>query len=77
MPEASLEVTIQRAEQIREGIKHLNFHSCHHQLGTITVSLGVANFPQHGMTGEMVIQAADSALYQAKAQGRDRVIIAS
>ncbi|MGA9378091.1 MAG: sensor domain-containing diguanylate cyclase [Phormidium sp.] len=77
LPEVSLEVTVQRAEQIREGIKHLNLHSRHQQLGTITLSLGVANFPQHGMTSEMVIQAADSALYQAKAQGRDRVIVAS
>jgi diguanylate cyclase (GGDEF)-like protein/PAS domain S-box-containing protein len=76
-PEASLEVTVQRAEEIREGIKHLNLHSRHQQLGTITLSLGVAIFPQHGATGEMVIQAADSALYQAKAQGRDRVVVAS
>ncbi|MFB2938700.1 diguanylate cyclase [Aerosakkonemataceae cyanobacterium BLCC-F154] len=77
LPEASLEVTMQRAEQIREGIKHINLHSRQQQLGTITLSLGVAIFPENGMTGEMVIQAADSALYQAKAQGRDRVIVAS
>ncbi|OKH38629.1 hypothetical protein NIES2119_08505 [[Phormidium ambiguum] IAM M-71] len=77
LPEASLEVTVQRAEQIREGIKHLNLHNRHQQLGTITLSLGVAIFPLHGTTGEMVIQAADSALYQAKGEGRDRVIVAS
>lgn len=76
LPEASLEVTVQRAEQIREGIKHLNLHNRNQQLGTITLSLGVAIFPEHGITGEMVIQAADSALYQAKGQGRDRVIVA-
>lgn len=77
LPEASLEVTVQRAEQIREGIKHLNLHNRHQQLGTITLSLGIAIFPLHGTTGEMVIQAADSALYKAKGEGRDRVIIAS
>lgn len=76
LPEASLEVTVQRAELIREGIKHLNLHNRNQQLGTITVSLGVAIFPQNGMTGEIVIQAADTALYQAKALGRDRVIVA-
>lgn len=76
LPEASVEVTLQRAELIREGIKHLNLHNRNQQLGTITVSLGVAIFPLHGMTGEIVIQAADTALYQAKAQGRDRVIVA-
>jgi diguanylate cyclase (GGDEF)-like protein len=77
LPEADLSVTLQRAEQIREGIKHLNLHSRNQQLGTITLSLGVGIFPQHGITGDMVIQAADIALYQAKAQGRDRVIVAS
>jgi len=76
LPEASKDTTVQRAEQIREGIKHLNLYNRHQQLGTITLSLGVGVFPTHGMTGEMVIQAADAALYKAKASGRDRVIIA-
>ncbi|MEW5856182.1 MAG: diguanylate cyclase [Cyanobacteriota bacterium] len=36
---------------------------------------GVACFPIHGNTGEAVMQAADGALYEAKAQGRDRVSV--
>lgn len=38
-----------------------------------TVSIGVANFPLHGKTGDEVIGAADQALYEAKEQGRNRV----
>lgn len=77
LPESSLEVTVARAEQIREGAKQLNVQHRRQSLGAITLSLGVACFPQHGLTGEAVIHAADAALYQAKAQGRDRVISAT
>jgi two-component system, cell cycle response regulator len=37
----------------------------------VTVSVGVAVFPEHGATGAAVLQAADDALYAAKADGRD------
>ena len=42
-------------------------------LGAITVSVGVAMFPEHGGRGEDLIGAADRALYRAKRDGRDRV----
>jgi diguanylate cyclase (GGDEF)-like protein len=45
-------------------------------MGTITVSSGVAVFPTHGTTSDALLRAADEALYQAKAQGRDRVVVA-
>jgi diguanylate cyclase (GGDEF)-like protein len=37
----------------------------------VTVSIGVAVFPEHGTTGSVVLEAADRALYAAKAAGRD------
>ena len=49
------------------------------RLPAISVSLGVAVFPAHGETGQAVMDAADAAdaaLYQAKASGRDRVELA-
>jgi two-component system cell cycle response regulator len=42
----------------------------------VTVSVGVAVFPEHGATGAAVLQAADDALYAAKAGGRDTCRIA-
>ena len=39
-----------------------------------TISIGVANFPLHGENGEEIIGAADEALYEAKEQGRNRVV---
>jgi two-component system cell cycle response regulator len=41
----------------------------------ITFSFGVATFPEHGHSGDSVIEAADQALYAAKALGRNRSII--
>jgi diguanylate cyclase (GGDEF)-like protein len=42
-----------------------------------TISVGVASAPAHGTTGEMLLRAADDALYRAKATGRDRVCVAT
>lgn len=77
LPESSLEVVQQRAEQIREGAKHLNVYHERQPLGAIALSLGVACFPEHGSTGEAVLRAADAALYRAKKSGRDQVVSAS
>ena len=41
----------------------------------MTISGGVATFPDHGPTGDAVLRAADAALYQAKARGRDRIVM--
>ena len=76
LPEASLDVAHKRAEQIREGAKQIQLLHRHQPLDTITLSLGVACFPEHGLTGEAVMQAADAALYRAKKEGRDAVSLA-
>ena len=43
---------------------------------TATMSVGVAAYPEHGTSVEELILAADSAMYRAKALGRDRVVVA-
>lgn len=46
-----------------------------HQAVNITLSAGVACYPEHGTTAFNLIQAADEALYQAKAAGRNQVVM--
>ncbi|MEW5935793.1 MAG: diguanylate cyclase [Bacillota bacterium] len=42
----------------------------------MTVSAGVAAFPDDGKTPAELLSAADSRLYRAKREGRDRVVAA-
>lgn len=73
LPDASLEDTLQRAEELREGIKALRVEHRRQPLGPVTVSAGVAAFPVCGKSKEDIIHLADIALYRAKVEGRDRV----
>ena len=43
----------------------------------VTVSVGVASFPGHGVSSGELLRAADSAMYDAKALGRDRTMVFS
>lgn len=76
LPEATLEATMVRAEQLRESTRNLSVNYHGQSLGVVTVSIGVAGFPEHGTSSEILLQAADKALYRAKAQGRDQVAVA-
>ncbi|HYU33796.1 MAG TPA: diguanylate cyclase [Thermoanaerobaculia bacterium] len=73
LPEATLEVARGRAEELRAIVKDLKVHYQDRVLGPLTISLGVAVFPDQGLSGQSVLRAADAALYQSKAAGRDRV----
>jgi diguanylate cyclase (GGDEF)-like protein len=77
MPEASLDITQQRAEEIRREVPHLQVVSQGRPLENSTISLGVAIFPDQGATVEDVLRAADDALYKAKAAGCNQVVAAS
>lgn len=76
LPGISLEALLQRAELIRKNVKNIYTEHDGRTLGDLRLSLGVGIFPQHGSTGEEVLQAADEALYRAKTLGRDRVEVA-
>ena len=73
MPDTSLDVTYLRAENIRKEVEIMDLTYEKKDLGTITISCGVAIYPDHGENGNFVIQSADAALYRAKNEGRNRV----
>lgn len=70
MPGASGAEVRAAAERIRESIMRLD-----HEV-KITISVGVAWAPQHGLTRADLTKAADAALYKAKETGRNRVVLA-
>lgn len=72
LPETSGEEALEVAERIRARVAAQRFPQ-----RKITVSIGIAEFPQDGYTAEAVISSADEALYEAKRAGRDRVVHAA
>jgi len=72
---STMEGAQQRAEKIREGAMLISVNHANRNLGTITLSLGVAIFPDHASEAAEIVKAADLALYQAKRNGRNRVVV--
>ena len=76
LPRMSLNVARQRGEQWREAfgaqkVRHGDLDIC------VTMSIGLATYPDHGATAESLIVSADRALYRAKAAGRNRLELAA
>ncbi|HKX17041.1 MAG TPA: diguanylate cyclase [bacterium] len=76
LPEASRDEILRRAEQFKTAVEKLTVTHLGRGLGTVTVSLGISMFPEHGETVEALLRLADLALYTAKAGGRNRIEMA-
>lgn len=77
LPGASAEIGLQHAERLCAATRAMQVNFNGEPLGSITVSIGIAAYPQHGETQDELITRADAALYKAKHGGRDRAILAS
>lgn len=76
LPDASLPVTLERAEQIVKLARWSHLQIDGQDLSPLTLSVGVALFPEHGESSAAILKAADAALYSAKHAGRNRVLMA-
>jgi len=64
------------AERLRKKISQYSFpHKEKQPLGFVSISGGIASFPEDGDSIDKVIQNADKALYQAKSEGKNRVLL--
>jgi diguanylate cyclase (GGDEF)-like protein len=72
MPETSLEDAARRANEWRSAIKHLKIAWQGTVFHGLTVSMGIAAYPD-SVTSEALLHKADENLYAAKASGRDQV----
>jgi diguanylate cyclase (GGDEF)-like protein len=77
MPGASKEIAAMRAESMRAAIEQHEFVYQGKNLNGVTASLGVSEYPQDADTSAALMKAADTALYRAKAAGRNQVMLAS
>ncbi len=72
LPTAGLDPAKRFAERLRSAIEQTHFDS----VGNVTISLGVACYPEHGANVHDLLVLADAALYRAKVAGRNCVHLA-
>jgi diguanylate cyclase (GGDEF)-like protein len=75
LSDSNLAGALRRADILRQQVKDLSVEYAGQLLGTVTISMGVAVFPDHGVTMNDVLRASDQALYCAKREGRDRACV--
>lgn len=73
LPEASVEQASARAAQLLQAIRALRVEHMGHELPAVTASIGIAVAGRDG--AEHLLQRADQALYRAKHEGRNRVVV--
>ncbi len=74
LPNTSLETAREKANAFLLKTKKMQVEFDGKILPSITLSIGISSFPDHGNDARTLIANADAALYQAKNQGRDRVV---
>ncbi len=75
LPGATIEGAAARAKQLCAAIRELRITHYGRDLGPVTVSAGVAAAPGSALEPHRLFAAVDSALYTAKREGRDRVVV--
>ncbi|SJN36043.1 diguanylate cyclase (GGDEF domain) [Pseudoalteromonas sp. JB197] len=73
IPNQNSEGAFKIAERLRLAVESSHIDT----VGYITISIGIASYPEHGTNIEQVFKKADNALYYAKEHGRNRSVIAN
>jgi diguanylate cyclase (GGDEF)-like protein/PAS domain S-box-containing protein len=76
LPESTSQHAAIRANALNLEVKSLRLHYKNQPLGQLTLSAGVAAFPEHGSSSDELLKVADRCLYESKARGRDLVTVA-
>jgi diguanylate cyclase (GGDEF)-like protein len=74
LPETTADKANELAERLRKKTAELKIDS-KGNVFSITISLGIAVFPEHGQNYDEILEKADAAMYQAKQNGRNRVCL--
>ena len=74
LPEIDQDNAFRVAEKLRTAVRTISFKKNKQPATHVTISIGVASFPDNGNNAEKILEAADKALYRAKELGRDKVV---
>lgn len=77
LPETNVDSAQLVAERLRSSVESYEFISPDNIKLKVTISIGIASFPIHATDKLELIKFADSALYESKKQGRNRVTVYS
>jgi diguanylate cyclase (GGDEF)-like protein/PAS domain S-box-containing protein len=75
LPASSSKDAGTRAEELRLQVKNLQLHYKNQAVGQLTISAGVAAYPDHAKTADELLSIADRCLYASKSRGRDIVTV--
>lgn len=76
LPETDAVAGAVLAERLRTAVAAISAMADQARSVPLTVSIGLASFPEHGDNGDLLLAAADQAMYTAKHTGRDRICLA-
>ena len=81
LPETNQEGAMLVAQRLRHAVEEAKFRISSSELGTVpehlTISVGIAIFPDDAVRKSELLEAADAALYEAKSRGRNTVVVYS
>ncbi len=75
LPDSSAELAAERADDLRLAVGREKLQYQGHAVRPPTLSFGIASFPADGKNSHELLRAADTALYRAKREGRDKVCL--
>lgn len=73
LPNTSLEEALLSANRFNKAVEEKDFYINSNTTSKVTISVGVATFPQDAETAQELIEKADKGLYYAKEHGRNQV----
>jgi diguanylate cyclase (GGDEF)-like protein/PAS domain S-box-containing protein len=76
LPESSSQDAAKRANALRSEVRSLRLQHKKQTLGPLSLSAGVAAFPEHASNSDELLNIADKCLYESKLHGRDAVTVA-
>jgi len=76
-PGLSAEIAAERVEELRHAIETRDIQFLGQTIDPVTISAGIAVYPDHAMDMDSLMRLADQALYRSKEAGRNRFTMAT